>query len=94
MNRTIVLTALLTAGVAYAHALSPISERAQVPAPLLQATGQLNAMWNRVGLPTDKGVAAPVISVAIAPNSTAPAVRIHSNASYGHLLQKGPWLAG
>ena len=94
MNRTIVVTALITASLAYAHALSPISDRAQVPAPLLHATGQINAVWSRVGLPTDKGVAAPVISVAIAPNSTAPAVRIESNASYGHLLQKGPWPAG
>ena len=94
MNPTTVLTALLTAGVAYAHASSPIPVTAQVPAPLLNATGQINTQWERVGLPTDKGVAAPVISVANAPNTTAPAVRIHSNASYGHLLQKGPWPAG
>lgn len=68
--------------------------QAAAPAPLLDASGQIDTRWTRVSLPSNKGIATPTIDVADTGTPPIQAVRISSASSYGHLLQTGPWPAG
>lgn len=84
----------LLASQTLAQTQAPAAPVASKPVPLLDASAHINPQWSRVTLPADKGIPAPTIDVALAtPGDSTPAVRIASNSSYGHLLQKGPWPA-